>query len=91
MEPRGTNPTDGQGDSDRWSSEALQHHIRTPLSVIYGYVQLLQRRLRRGEVLDQADLLRTLGYIDQAARAIEGRLRDPAERAGSPARRADDE
>lgn len=91
MEPKDTNQSDGQGDSDHRSSEALQHHIRTPLSAIYGHVQLLQRRVHRGEVPEQADLLRTLGYIEQAARAIEAQLRTPGEKARPPARSADEE
>lgn len=89
MEPRDTNQPNGQGNSDHGSSEALQHHIRTPLPVIYGHVQLLQRRVRRGEVPDQKDLLRTLGYIEQAAHAIEAQLRSPSEKADPPARNAD--
>lgn len=75
MKPRDSPGPDGQQQrEDHRSSEALEHHIRTPLAVIYGHVQLLQRRLDRSYVFSSEELQRSLGYIDQAARAIEAYL-----------------
>jgi signal transduction histidine kinase len=52
----------------------VQRNIRTPLAVIYGHVQLLQRRVHRGRVIDSDDLLRTLDHIQKAVRTIESQL-----------------
>jgi signal transduction histidine kinase len=76
MEPRDNTRRDKQRrDSVDESEREWEHHIRTPLSVIYGRVQLMQRRIHKGEVLDQEDLIRTLSTIEQATRAITARLR----------------
>ena len=35
---------------------AITHELRTPLTVLMGYVQLLQRRLRTGSILEERNL-----------------------------------
>lgn len=75
MQPRDRSRDNGHRRGGYSPSDAFEHHIRTPLSVIYGHVQLLQRRLDKGHVLSTEDLRRTLGYIDGAARSIEAHLR----------------
>lgn len=91
MEPRETNGSNGQGHrSDAEESDrVLLHDIRTPLAVIYGHVQLLQRCLRRGDALDREEILRTLGHIHQAAKAIEARLSD-LDHTGQPKGKSDE-
>lgn len=92
MEPRDNAHANGQQQrQDHWSLEMLEHHIRTPLAVIYGNVQLLQRRLDRGYVLSNDELKRTLGYIDQAARSIEAHLERRSNRARRKISGADDQ
>ena len=92
MEPRDNIPTNGQKQrGDYRSSEAWEHHIRTPLAVICGHVQLLQRRLDKGHVLSNDELRRTLGYIEQAARSIEAHLRARNDQARRPTDRVGDQ
>jgi hypothetical protein len=45
-----------------------------PLSVVRGYTQVLQRRLRQGHVIDSDELLQTLDLIEEASRMIKTRL-----------------
>lgn len=80
MEPRDNTRAKGQEDSESQLSNML-HDIRTPLSVLHGHVQLLQRRLRQGQALDNDHLLQKLGYIEQAGRAIEAQLRALSDKA----------
>ena len=91
MEPRETNGSNGQGHrSDAEESDrVLQHDLRTPLAVICGHAQLLQRRLRRGDALDRDELLRTLGHVQLAAKAIEARLSD-LDHTGQPKGKSDE-
>lgn len=44
--------------------------IANPLSVIFGYTQLLQRRVRRGQPVGNEELLRVLGLMEQALRTV---------------------
>lgn len=91
MEPRDKTHANGQGWNDYQSSVALEHHIRTPLAVIYGHVQLLQRRLDKGQVLGNDDLQRSLAYIQQAARSIEAHLSARTDQARRPTDGAGDQ
>lgn len=59
----------GENDADRLLGE-----LRTPLTVICGYTQLLQRRLRRGGELRSDYLLARLAVIEQSTRDLEIRL-----------------
>lgn len=81
MEPRDNTRVKGQEDSESQLSNKMVHDIRTPLSVLHGHVQLLQRRLRQGQALDNDHLLQKLGYIEQAGRAIEAQLRALSDKA----------
>ncbi len=74
MEPRDRTRENPDGRSRPRPLEAFEHDLRTPLSVIYGHVQLLQRRLDKGHVLSTDDLQRSLDAIDRAARSIEAHL-----------------
>jgi signal transduction histidine kinase len=49
--------------------------LRTPLAVILGEAQVLQRRVLRGELLPPDDVLAALSTIQRSVWAIEGRLR----------------
>ena len=49
--------------------------LRTPLTMILGQAQLLQRRLRSGHPLPQDELLDTIAAIQRSAWALEGHLR----------------
>lgn len=91
MKPGDKTGTDGQEQGGTLLSRETLHDIRTPLSVILGHVQLVQRRLHRGQTLDHAHLLQTLGYIEQAVGAIDAQLKEPGDKASPPARGADDE
>ena len=84
MEPREKNGSNGQGhrSDEEEFDQVLHHDLRTPLAVICGHVQLLQRRLRRGDGLDHDELLRTLGHIHQAVKAMESRLSELDHQAG---------
>lgn len=75
MEPRGKK-ANGQEHHCNVNACDGVNNIRTPLTVVSGHVQLLQRRIRRGQPLDKDDLLRSLGHIERAAQAIEAQLRD---------------
>jgi len=57
----------------RVTPESLSR-ISTPLTVAHGYVQLVQRRLRTGTMVDQDDLLRTLDEVDTALQALRAEL-----------------
>lgn len=48
--------------------------IITPLCVASGYVQLLQRRIRRREALDHDQLLESLAHVERALQSINHQL-----------------
>lgn len=50
--------------------------IATPLTVLHANIQLLQRRIRNGQVPDADGLLRVLDKLEQASRTIAGELRE---------------
>lgn len=76
MEHRDYNGSNGQKRGHHVDAfEQVAQDIRTPLSVVYGHVQLLQRRLRQGRILDPDEILRSLNHIEGGARAIEKHLR----------------
>lgn len=58
--------------------EEVNHAIgdlRVPLTVVHGYTQLLQRRIRQGRILEAYACLEGLVSIEQAAQAMEAKLR----------------
>lgn len=61
-------------DADAWHDMAA--HLRVPLTVVLARSQLLQRRIRHGQVWDAAACMETLATIDDAVRQMETRLRD---------------
>jgi nitrogen-specific signal transduction histidine kinase len=69
MEQRDHSPPDGQASKDPLTAADLEC-IVNPLSVVRGYTQLLQRRLRRGETIEDDVLLRTLDRIDVASQSV---------------------
>lgn len=75
MDPENNKRANGQGSQDIVivTSGELQR-LRIPLSVLHGYVQLLQRRLRQGYALDHDELIQTLGVMEEASRAIQTQL-----------------
>ena len=58
--------------------------------MIYGHVQLLQRRLRQGQTLDNHHLLEKLNHIEQAARSIDTHLSARNYQARRPTKGTDD-
>ncbi len=65
----------GNAGSDGHVSSAALDQLRSPLAVISGRAQLLQRRIQRGQILSPDDYLEALASIDRAARALEAQLR----------------
>ncbi len=60
-------------------SEHFSHELRTPLTIVVGRVQLLQRRVRRGEI-DGVRIEADLDAIETAlARLIAALLRSGRE------------
>jgi signal transduction histidine kinase len=89
VEPRDRTRENPDGQGEHSSREVFEHYIRTPLTVIYGQVQLMQRRLDKGQVLSPDDLRRTLQYIEGAARSIEAHLSARTEQVRRKRHRAD--
>ena len=48
--------------------------LRVPLSVMYGYTQLLQRRINQGRIHEAYACLDGLAAIQRSARAMEASL-----------------
>ena len=55
---------------------SVTHDLKTPLSVIKGNIQLLQRRLRRGELPEPAWLVERLAVIDSSTVKMMGMIED---------------
>lgn len=53
----------------------LQHDLRTPLTAIWGHVQLLQRRMRRSTTLSPAEREDLLANLAMMTMAIEAQRR----------------
>jgi hypothetical protein len=53
------------------------------MSVIFGYTQLLRRRVRRGHAVGDEELLRVLGLMEQALRTMIGELTQVSRQAGT--------
>ncbi len=76
-------PTPPNHPEDDMVKGALSR-IASPLTVIRGFSQLWQRRIRRGEDLDREQLFQALATIEQSGRKIglvlrqlEGHNHDP--------------
>lgn len=69
MESRDTSSPDGQNGIDCITAQDLER-IANPLTVVHGYTELLQRRIRRGQTIDDEELLRILGLIEASSRLI---------------------
>lgn len=70
MGPRDNFSIKGPAAKDIEIATELQT-LANPLSVVHGYTQLLLRRLRRGQVIEREDLLRTLGCIEEASLSVQ--------------------
>ncbi|MEO8956226.1 MAG: ATP-binding protein [Ktedonobacteraceae bacterium] len=55
---------------------SVTHDLKTPLAAIKGNIQLLQRRLRRGEVPDPAWLMERLAVIESSTVKMTGMIED---------------
>lgn len=69
MESRDTSSTDGKNGIDIITAQDLER-IANPLTIVHGYTALLQRRIRRGQTIDDEELLRILGLIEASSRLI---------------------
>ena len=69
MEPRHKVNPEGQKAPHAATDDDLER-ITNPMVVVFGYTQLLQRRLRRGEDVDREELLRVLGLMESASRSM---------------------
>ena len=69
MEPHDAhNPRDT--DSERGINHQDLERIANPLTILHGYTELLQRRLHRGQEIDDAELLRVLNLIETSSRQV---------------------
>lgn len=72
VEPReGASSISHQPSPDIEISDTTLNDIITPICIASGYVQLLQRRIRRREALDHDQLLESLAYVERALRSID--------------------
>ena len=75
MESRENSPPLAVAATDIVTALDLER-LANPLSVVHGYTQLLQRRIRGGHVMKDDELLRILSLIEGASRSIKTRLKD---------------
>jgi hypothetical protein len=80
MDPKHPLKPKGQRTIDKLTRRDLER-IANPMSVILGYTQLMQRRVRRGQVIDEQEMLRVLGLIEQASRRMITGLTEVSEKA----------
>ena len=69
MEPADKSPPDGDVSIPTITPEDLER-LANPLTVVHGYTALLQRRLRRGQTIDDGELLQILDLICESSRLI---------------------
>lgn len=58
---------------DRITADGMDE-IGNPLAVLRGYIQLLQRRIHRGQKVDDAELIRVLGIMNEASHVLTEKL-----------------
>lgn len=58
--------TENEGKPTRLDRELFAN----PLTVLRGYIQLLQRRIRAGREINDEELLRTLDILDDASQRL---------------------
>lgn len=67
-------PHDEHNPGDNDSASRISHkdveRIANPLTILHGYTELLQRRLQRGQKIDDEELLRVLEIIAQSSRKV---------------------
>lgn len=73
MKPPGYTAPDGQ-EPDSFITKLDVERLASPISVVQGYTQILQRRIRSGVPVEEKDLLRMLGLIEEASRLLTTRL-----------------
>ena len=73
MKPPGYTAPDGQ-EPDSFITKLDVERLASPISVVQGYTQILQRRIRSGVPVEEKDLLRMLGLIEEASRLLATRL-----------------
>lgn len=68
MKPRDEFSPKGEDSNSIITPQSLES-IANPMTLVHGYTQLLQRRLRRGQAIDAEELLRVLGLIEHSSRS----------------------
>lgn len=79
MKQQQNSPPDRGTSTDGITSADIEA-IVNPLTIVHGYTQLLQRRLQRGDVIEDEELAQKLGFIDTAARTATSNFREVAAR-----------
>ena len=69
IEPRDESTRGGEESNDVITTSEVES-IANPLTVVHGYTELLQRRIRRGRTIDNEELLRVLGLMEEATRSL---------------------
>lgn len=77
MKPRPEPPR--ESDAAAIPDRVLER-IAAPMTVMHANIQLLQRRVRRGNAPDPDALLRALAKMEQASRTIIAQLREAEHR-----------
>ena len=72
-------PGSGRQEQTVSVSKTRLERLAVPLTVLHANIQLLQRRIRKGNVPDPDSLLRTLDKLEQASRTIAVQLRELTE------------
>lgn len=90
MEPQDLEPPNVRDVNDILTADTMERLVN-PLCVVRGYTQLLQRRLRRGEVIGNNEFLRVLDLIDVASRSVTANISALAETDDSGSKDQDSE